>query len=148
VKARVVGFGQWRGGDDAVGLEVVRALAPIEGVEVREAVEPSELVELAVGVDLVVVVDAVVGAGERGSVVRLEPEQLGRARTVSTHGIDVPTALALARATGREPARVAIVGVAIDTAERGAVGLSPAVARAVPRAVEMVRAILGELAHA
>jgi hydrogenase maturation protease len=148
--ARVIGLGQGAAGDDGVGLAVLEALARggvPAGVELVRAAEESALVALVETPLPVVLVDAVLGT-PAGEVVTLAPEELESRglRAVSTHGLGVPQALALARVVAGErtaPA-IRIVGITIERAEPYTQALSPAVAAAVPRAVERVLALVGE----
>ncbi len=139
--ARVVGIGQRFAGDDAVGLAVaerVRALAPA-GVEVLELDDASHLVDLLEGPGRVVLVDALVGGDEPGRVHSLPPEALewGGLRALSTHGMGVTEAIALARALHPRSARPWIVGIEIAAPDAFETRLSPEVFAAVDRAAEM-----------
>ena len=147
--ARVIGLGQPAAGDDGVGLAVVDALracgAPA-GVELVRAPEDAALVSLLETSAPVVLVDAVIGS-PAGEVVELDPAELARrdARGVSTHGIGVADAIALARALvpdGVAPS-IRVVAVTIERPARHGAGLSPAVAAALPRAVARVLALVG-----
>jgi hydrogenase maturation protease len=81
-----------------------------------------------------------------GEVVELSPADLAShgGRALSTHGLGVPAAVDLARALA--PAAVSpsirVVAVTIERPAGYAHGLSPAVAAAVPRAVERVLALV------
>ncbi len=148
--ARIVALGQRAAGDDAVGLAVLDALrraALPPGTELVEAAEATALVDLLVTDRPVVVVDAVVGPGRIGEVLALDAGALATStdRPVSTHGVDVAQALALARVLSPETAArsIAIVAVRIAPPARFTHGLSDAVAAAVPRAVSTVLACLG-----
>jgi hydrogenase maturation protease len=100
--------------------------------------EPTRLVDAWDGLELVVIVDAVRSGAAPGTVRRFEagehplPPEL---RLASTHAFSVADALELARALGRAPRRVLVLGV-----EGAAFGLgdplSPAVEAAVPRVAE------------
>jgi hydrogenase maturation protease len=144
--ARVVGLGQRLAGDDAVGLEIVhrvRALGVPPGVELLDANDAATLLPLLETKHRVFVVDAVVGPGAPGEIVELDAESMHRSpdRPVSTHGIDIPTALALARVlfgSGASPS-IRILGVRIAPPTRGSRGLSPAVEAAVARAARILR---------
>ncbi|MBX3160940.1 MAG: hydrogenase maturation protease [Deltaproteobacteria bacterium] len=147
----VVGLGRRTAGDDGVGPAVVEALrgrAP-GGVELLELGEPSGLIALLATRSPMVIVDAVACDGwEPGRVVELAAEGLPPgARSLSTHGVGLAQALALARLL-IEPDRlarpIAIVGVAIaaPTAAAPSLHLSPAIAAAVPRAAACVLAWL------
>jgi hydrogenase maturation protease len=145
----VIGLGGAAAGDDGVGLAVLDALRAARvppGVELMKIAEPTALVDLVEGVGLAVLVDAVVGAVSAGELVVIDARALehGGARPLSSHGVDVVSALALARAIhgAAAPREVWIVGVGVSRVDRGTVGLSPAVTAAVPRAVDAVLACL------
>jgi hydrogenase maturation protease len=146
--ALVVGLGSRDRGDDAVGGHVARAVAALEDplVEVLVHEDPTDLVELWTGHDRVVVVDATCGGGAPGTVHRLETgaglaplpgaawSPTGRG---GTHAFGLGAAVELARALGRLPARVTVIGVEAQRLDHGA-PLSPPVAAAVPGAVDAV----------
>jgi hydrogenase maturation protease len=101
-------------GDDAVGPLVGDRLRA-EGVEVLDCGdEPTRLIERLDGLDLAVVVDAVLSGAAPGTVHRVEaadgplPRDLGLA---STHAFGIADTIELARALGKAPRRVALVGV-------------------------------------
>ena len=144
----VIGLGSPDRGDDAVGPLVARAIsaAALPGVEVLEQEDPTALVELCSGRDLVVVVDAVRSGAEPGSVVVLEVGAGAEPMSESswrdtgrggTHAFGLGAAVELARALGRLPDRMVVVGVAAESFEHGD-PLSPAVADAVETATEAV----------
>lgn len=140
----VVGLGSLSGGDDAVGLAVIAALEgsdlDADLVSLRDA---SGLIDLLAAGGQVVLVDAVVGLGAPGLVAVLDEDALdGEAKAVSTHTLSVPAAVSLARTLHGQIARLQLVGVAIEPCVGPQTGLSPAVAAAVPVAVEAVRALL------
>lgn len=123
---RVVGVGSGSG-DDAVGLLAVRAArAELErlGVEVREVGAGVHLLDLLQDADAVIVVDAVLAEGlEPGAIVRVEAGSAGLSTEIrsalSSHGIGVAEALALAAAMS-EPPRVVLLGVGLADARAGA----------------------------
>lgn len=142
---RIVGIGAPAAGDDGVGLVVLDALEQEtwpDGVELHAVTEPSQIVPLLAGADAVILVDAVLG-GAPGAVLHLDRAALaaGAAAPVSSHGIGVAQALALAERLdpGGGPKRLDIIGVCIASPERGAQTLSAPVAAAVPRATSWVR---------
>lgn len=148
----VVGLGNPDRGDDAVGSAVARAVArlALPGVRVTEREDPTDLVELWSGRDLVVVVDAVRSGRDGGSIVVLEtaaadaslPTSAWRsAGHAGTHDFGLGTAVELARALGRLPHRLVVVGVEGARFDHGP-GLSPAVTAAVGPAVDAVVAAL------
>jgi len=140
---RVIALGQRLAGDDAVGLAVADRLRAA-GVSVTEIASATDLVAALEVPGDVVLIDAVLG-DEPGRVLVLAPDQLGRdgLAAVSSHGIDVQAALALAAALYPEtmPRVVRLVGVVIGAGPRFTEGLSPAVAGAVQDAVERVLAL-------
>ena len=147
--ARVIGLGQRVAGDDGVGLAVVdalRARGVPAGVEVVCASEDAALVSLLETAVPVVLVDAVLGS-PAGDVLELDPAELARrdAHAVSTHGIGVADAVALARTLAPETVApsVRVVAVTIERPARYETGLSPAGAAALPHAVARVLALVG-----
>jgi hydrogenase maturation protease len=146
---RVIGLGQPLGGDDAIGLEVVRRLraeGAQPGLELMEVAEPSRLVPLLGGADRVILVDAALGGDDPGRVRTFEAEELPRlsGRLLSTHGVGVVEALELMRVLAPEAKgqRITIVAVAISGTLRRGEKLSPEVAAAVPVAVRAVQDLI------
>jgi hydrogenase maturation protease len=144
MRARVIGLGQRLAGDDAVGLAVVerlRARGVPPYVELFEAADASALLDLLRTTGPVVIVDAVVGKGSPGEVVELDAADFERAsdRPLSSHGLDVVGAIALARMLSEDETspRIQIVGVRIAAPARWTCGLSPAVGAAVERAARI-----------
>lgn len=145
---RVVGVGGRAAGDDAVGLAVLDELARRSlgaGVELHAVADPSDLVPLLEGASRVVIVDAALDPGGAGRVRVLGEASLAGAdaRPVSSHGVSVAQALALARTLDPGPGpRVELVAIGVETRTR-AIELSPEVARAVPVAANAVLSSLG-----
>ena len=146
---RVLGIGSADRGDDGVGPAVARAVARrgLPDVEVSWPSEPLDLLDAGPETDLVVVVDAVRSGGVPGAVhvvdLRAEvlPDWTGAG---STHAVGLDAAVELARALGRMPQRLVVVGV---EAEQFTVGmpLSAAVRDAVgPAAAEVLRLVSAE----
>ena len=142
----LVALGQRFAGDDAVGLAVADRLRAA-GVLVVEARDAADLVEALGAGGEVILVDALRGPGAPGSVRVIAPEDVDRdgAAAISSHGLDVPGAVALAAALhpGAPPPRLCIVGVVVGAVERFSPGLSPPVAAAVERAAEAVLELCG-----
>jgi len=137
--------------DDGAGVAVADAVArTCPGVTWLGPIsEPLDLLGLWDGADLVVVTDAVRSGAGPGTVRVIDlsetagtvPGSGGPPGTTSTHGIGLVGVLRLARAVGGAPGRVVVVGIeGCDFAD--GVGLSPAVARAVPDAVDQVRELV------
>lgn len=145
-RAVVIGVGNEYRRDDGVGPAVLAELTrrALPGLDlVLSDGEPTHLLDAWTGRPLAVVVDAVL----------CEPSAPGRLhRTVlagdvpvtaaSTHGLGIPDAVQLAQVLDRAPARLVVL--AVEAADLGfGVGLSTAVAAAVPAVVD---AVLAELA--
>jgi hydrogenase maturation protease len=150
--ARIIAIGQRVAGDDAVGLVVLDRLRQAElpgGTELVEAGDATALIPLLETRLSVIVLDAVVGPGPVGEILELDADALEGAseRPVSTHGVSVPQALALARLLSPEAVApsVSIVGVRIPPPRRYTEGLSPGVAEAVANAASLVVARIGAL---
>ena len=141
--ARVIGLGQPAAGDDGVGLAIldrIREMGAPAGTMLFEAREATSLIPLLETAEPIVLVDAVVGHGTVGEVLELDAHALGLRpegpRALSTHGVDVGQAIALARvlSPGAISSRIWLVGVTIARPDRYVHGLSPAVRAAIPRA--------------
>ena len=156
----VVGVGHPDRGDDAVGIAVAREVARVAGagVEVREQEDPTDLVMLWAGWQRVVLVDAVTSGGgvAPGSVHVLRTgggrppiaaDDWARTGRGGTHAFGVGAAVELARALGRLPAEVVVVGIEAAGVEHGA-PLTPVVASAVPAAALAVLDAVADLAVA
>jgi len=143
---RVIGLGQRLAGDDAVGLEILdrlRAEGVPRDVELLEATDAASLVSMLETPHRVLIVDAVLGAGMPGEIVELDEADLpaARVRLLSTHGLDVGGAIALARTLfGAHAApSIRILGVPIAEVTRGSPELSPAVGAVIARVASVVR---------
>jgi hydrogenase maturation protease len=145
VASVVIGLGQAVGGDDGVGLHIAQRLSS-EGVEARQCTDASALLPWLEAGRSVILVDGVVCRQAPGTVLVLQPAELGqRATALSSHGLGVAEVLALAETLyGGAVQRVRIVGIVIEPPARAAEGLSPAVARALTPACDVVRALLAE----
>ena len=148
MSTRVVGVGQPAAGDDAVGIAVVewlRARPEAGRLDLHVATEAGALLPLLETADPVVIVDAVLVTGPPGDVYDLAPADLARrGRSAWTsHGLGVAEVVELAGVLGQCLAELQVVGVGIARPEGHRVGLSPAVAAAVPRAGGRVLALAG-----
>ncbi len=144
----VIGLGNPDRGDDAVGIEVARQVA-IErpDVTVLEFDDPSEAIDAWEPDDTIVVTDAVSSGGRPGEihVIDAVPHKLpaGRWSAGGTHALGLAAAVEIARALGRMPRRLVVVGVEAKHFGHGA-HMCDAVADAVPAAVEAVLAAIDE----
>ena len=140
MRIRVVGIGT-DFGDDAVGPRVVQLLASCGGlppdVDAVRCSRPIELLDLLEGCDGVVLVDATVSGRPPGTVHEPTLGDLREARPMSSHGLGVREALSMARALGRAPGRIAIVGVEAESTSGPEV--SAPVREALERAAATVR---------
>ena len=141
----VIGIGNGFRRDDGVGLAVADEVAKraIPGVLVVAAIgDPSAILDAWTDARLAVVVDAAMGEGlSPGGIRRWTPGEEAAEGVVSSHAIGLPEAYALGEALGRLPGRLVVLGVNVVDVSYG-VGLTPAVAAAVPAAVESVFAEL------
>lgn len=148
----IVGVGNVLRGDDMFGIEVVRRLAEMElpaSVKVIETgIAGISLVQaLMDGYDALLVIDAVSRTRPPGTLIMLEPrvpdagemsESDRREFFADLHQADPSVGLILARALGWLPPRVLILGCEVGECDELLTDLTPAVAKAVPAAVEMV----------
>lgn len=146
MKPLLIGVGNDFAGDDAAGRLVARALASRDGFDVAETHgAAADIVTLMEDRAQVVIVDACRSGAAAGTLYKLDAVAgalPGWLRSVSSHGIGVAEAVALARILGSLPPRVevwAIEGAAFATGDP----VSPEVARAVQ---EVVRALPPHLA--
>ena len=138
----VVGIGnRWRG-DDGAGPEVAARVAELglPGVQVVVQDQPLALLEHLADHDEVVVVDAAKRGGPAGRVhvwlVGTAPLPRHR-HAVGSHALGVGEVVELARALGRLPRRLTLVGVEAESFRAGA-PLSPAVRTHLDDAVRAV----------
>ncbi len=125
MSALVVGIGNLSRGDDAVGPLVAGRVARLclPDVEVVVHDEPLALVEHLSSHEDVVVVDA--ARGRRGHSGRVHVVRVGstplRSGTpmLGSHGLGVVDAIELARALGRLPQRLTLVGVEAQVVDVG-----------------------------
>jgi len=155
LKVLVLGLGNTILTDDGVGIHVVRAVASRithhasrSDVTFAEAsVGGLRLLDVIAGYERVIMVDAIqTRDGKPGDIYRLHPNDLRASlHSGSTHDFSLPGALALGRGMGLMlPDDEAIVIIAIEVEDVLTFGetCTPAVAAAIPRAVEMVLAEL------
>ena len=140
----VIGVGNSSRGDDAVGLAVARQLrqACTDGVRILEREgEATDLLETWKDAEVVILIDAVQSGAAPGTISRLDPYAEPIPHGVfscSTHAFGVAEAIALAQALQRLPRHLVVYGIQGKCFARG-VGLSAAVARAVPEVVRRVQ---------
>jgi hydrogenase maturation protease len=143
----VLGLGNPILTDDGVGIHVVRAVARRglgKGVTFAEAsVGGLRLLDTLAGYERVILVDAIqTPDGQPGETYRLHPNDLRTTlHSGSTHDLSLPGALTLGRQLGLAlPTDEAVTIVAVEVEDVLTFGESctPAVAAAIPGAIEMV----------
>ncbi|AXE24267.1 peptidase M52 [Streptomyces globosus] len=155
--AAVIGLGNGFRRDDGVGPVVVGLLRersaqrrlPADTVLAECDGDPGRLIELWDNTALAIVVDACFPpSAQPGRTHRwdaaadggLRPAAAGRH---STHGLGLADALRLGAVLGRSPGRLIVY--AVEGADRSmGVGITPAVARAVPRLIRRIAADIGQ----
>lgn len=159
----VAGVGNIFLSDDAFGVEVIRALgdgpAPA-GVKIVDfGIRGVHLAyELLDGYDVLVLVDAAPRGETPGTVSLVEVEQAaiadasaevagGERPMVDAHGLEPGAILQMLGSLGGQVETVLVVACEPQSVEEG-LGLSPAVAAAVPEAVQLVRKVMSERATA
>jgi hydrogenase maturation protease len=150
----VAGIGNIFLGDDGFGPEVVRRLTDAGGLPpqvrvVDYGIRGMHLVfDLLDGYRALVLVDACPGRGPAGSVsvLHVGPEHL-EAGEFDAHGMSPVAVLSNLGAMGGTLPPTYVVGCVPAGVEEG-IGLSEAVAAAVPEAVEAVRTLVGRLVPA
>ncbi len=152
MKTLVLGLGNPLLTDDAVGLNVVRALrarlADRPDIEVDEEYHGGlRLMERMIGYDRGIVVDAIRTGADPGTIHCLRGESIPTQHSSSAHDANLATALALGRKTNAHlPESGNILFVGIEAADVTTFGDSctPEVEAAIPRAVEAVLRALDE----
>jgi len=152
----VAGVGNIFLGDDGFGVEVANRLVgrPMpDGVEVTDfGIRGVHLAyQLLDGYDALVLVDAVQRGDEPGTLTVIEPELPGgrqgvhAAVAVDAHGMDPVSVLGMLASLGGAVEQVLVVGCEAERLDEE-IGLTQSVADAVPRAVELVMEVVGEIA--
>lgn len=148
----VLGLGNPILTDDGVGIHVVRAAAaqyaPADAVTFAEAsVGGLRLLDALAGYERVILVDAIQTSGGRsGDVYQLAASDLlASLHSGSTHDMSLNTALDLGRRLGMKlpgDGDIVILAVEVEDVLTFSDSCTQAVARAIPRAMEAVRAQL------
>lgn len=108
----IVGIGNLLRGDDAAGLRVVQNLGISDTVLEHDG-EPASLMALWDGYDEVVLIDAVTAGRPPGSVIEIDATNsvLPAAMCHSTHALGPAEAVELARALGKLPSKITLLGI-------------------------------------
>lgn len=146
----VLGIGNSIYGDDGVGVHVVTALReqgalPIGTVVIDGGTSGLSLLPAVAEAEALIVVDAVDAGAEPGSVHVLRGADLYASLVhLSVHQVGTADLLGAARLTGALPQDVVLVGV--QPADLGpGVGLTEAVAAALPEAIGTVRRLCHQM---
>lgn len=155
----VAGVGNVLRGDDGFGVEAVRRLTetgPPQGAACLEfGIDGIGLVqELMGGYDALIVLDAVAMRRAPGTLRLMAarvpslsdiPRSLRSDFLADMHWAEPARAMVLAKALGVLPARTWILGCETAATEDLHIGLGSAAAQALPRAVQMVRRLVGQI---
>jgi hydrogenase maturation protease len=150
MKTLILGLGNPLVTDDSVGLRVAAELrtrlAGRPDVDVEEDYWGGlRLMERMAGYDRAIIVDAIQSGAPPGTIHLLSPGDVPTQRSASSHDMNLPTALALGRQAGihlPEDRSILLVGIEAEDILTFGERCTPAVAAAVPQAVEdVVRAL-------
>jgi hydrogenase maturation protease len=152
-KTLVIGLGNPLVSDDSVGLRVVAELKGI--LADRENVEVTEdywgglrLMERMIGYDRALIVDATYTGASPGTIHHLSTDSIATQKSASAHDVNLPTALAFGRRAGAHlPADedVRLIGIEAEDLINFNDQCTPAVAAAIPRAVQEVVQLLDSM---
>ncbi len=152
----VAGIGNVLRGDDGFGVEVVRRMAARgvrDGVSVVDfGIRGFDLAfALSSGKKAAVLVDAAQRGRSPGTLTVLEPSLLASETTIDTHAMHPLRAIDLARRLGGVPDVMRVVACepeVVGDEDEPLMGLSPSVAMAVDRAIELIDELVAELRDA
>jgi len=137
----VIGVGNRYRRDDGVGPWVVDRLQAAGHAAVEHSGEGAGLIELFEGREMVVLVDAAMSGAAAGTVHRFDAAERAIPKSFfrySSHLFGVAEAVEMARALGRLPARVLVLGIEGADFSHGD-RLSPEVAVAAESVVGLIR---------
>jgi hydrogenase maturation protease len=150
----VIGLGNPILGDDGVGWKVIGFITEHATRNMLPGIETDclslgglSLMERLVGYERAVIVDAIqTGQNPIGTVRRFRLEELPprtSGHTASAHDTDLQSALQIGRSLGAVlPAEILVVGIEAKNVYDFTKELTPAVAAAIPQAVQLVMEIL------
>ena len=146
----VAGIGNIFLGDDGFGPEVLRHVPPLAGPHVRltdYGIRGMHLAyDLLDGWDGLVLVDALPPQGDPGALHVFEPdhESLSSTTGLDAHAMDPAAVFASLNALGGTPPYTVVIGCEAVNVDEG-IGLSDAVAAAVPHAVQAVQEVIAKM---
>ncbi len=147
-KTIIIGLGNPLLGDDSVGWRVAEQVRKLCEVDLDcLSVGGLSLMERLVGYDRAILIDAITtGKQPTGSVSLYKLEELpdlSAGHTGSTHDTSLQNALKLGQSMGVQlPTEVVVVGIEAQSVYEFSEVLSPPVAAAIPKAVQMVMELL------
>jgi hydrogenase maturation protease len=137
----IIGIGNDFRRDDSVGLAVAQRIAErnLPGVRVLSGIsESTAMLDAWSGASRAVVVDAVTGANsDPGRIRRWTGSDLESSAVVSSHALGLAQTCALGQVLARMPGELVVFTVDVVDTNHG-IGLTPAVAAAVPNLVDVI----------
>jgi hydrogenase maturation protease len=164
-KILVAGVGNIFFGDDAFGVEVAQRMLQ------RKSLDGATVIDFGIrgldltyalldGCDAAIIVDAAPRGQVPGTVFVIEPDMSGDAPStddppemnlmIETHGMDPAKVLRLVSAMGGRCRQVLVVGcepTPLENEDEMQMGLSPPVAAAVDRVIEVVESLISHIRH-
>ncbi len=155
MRTLVLGLGNPVLRDDSVGIRTVRLLKSHinnPDIEIGESsLGGLDFIDLLSGYGRVILVDAMKTASVRPGTVKkfcLWDAPPGE-RLVSSHGVDLATAVRLGRTLGADiPEKIEIVAIEVEDNTSFGEDMTPRVEQAIPRALDAVLGLLGKSVHA
>lgn len=147
-KILILGLGNTILSDDAVGIivarEVYNTVSKLEGFDNIEAAESSyagwRLIDLMQGYKKVVIIDAIQGGGgAAGDCYIVESSQGNSFHLQSSHGMDIPTSVELAKKSGMiMPDDISIYAVEVTNPYEFGETVSPEISQKIPGIVKSI----------
>jgi len=146
----ILGVGNILQKDDGIGVFVVNQLLE-SGMELPGHVDIMDggtagldLIPIMYEYDRIIIIDALKVADHPGSVYRFTPEYLlSSSSRVSLHEIGISEILNMLKIQGANP-EVEIIGIVPEDIETLEIAISPAVADAVPRVMDLILEAVGQ----
>jgi hydrogenase maturation protease len=152
-KTLIIGLGNPIVSDDSIGLRVAASLKPL--LADRPDVDVTEdywgglrLMERMIGYDRAIVIDAICTGSPPGTIHHLTTSSMSTQKSASAHDVNLPTALAFGRRAGAHlpaDADVRLIGIEAEDLINFSDQCTPAVAAAIPRAVQEVIQVLDSM---
>ncbi|MFN3929644.1 MAG: hydrogenase maturation protease [Thermoflexus sp.] len=147
----LIGLGNRMRRDDGVGLWVAQCLQAHGWPQLRVfplgIPDPVALARAWAGAEIAWIVDAVATGASPGTILRIHGDRLSsdpRGRWLSTHGLALKEAIALARMLGPSPSRLVIYGIAGRDFRCGE-GLTPEVEAGARRLIRRLEHVISRV---